>query len=1026
VPDPRADLGLDALRAHEAGREGISRYERLEKLGAGGMAVVYRALDRKLGREVALKELREELELDPDGLARFRREAEALARLSHPNVVGFYDLVEDGGRELLVMELVRGMPLDKLLATRPERRVLLLLLEKVARSVDHAHEQGIVHRDLKPSNVLVTESGEPKVSDFGLAQLAGLRTALTTTGAILGTPSYMAPEQAQGAGPLIDRRTDVYALGVMLYEILSGKPPFTADSLPALLNRVLNEDPPSLGPSVHPDLETIARRCLEKEPERRYPTARDLADDVRRFLDGEPIRARRPGRLERGWVWVRRNRKLALALAALALAVSAGGVGSAFRLEESRARRRIVEGELARAGADDPGPFDPGAIDRIVRADAPGSTALLVDALASVTADLESVVRDVYLSAAEPDEAERRAGLKPIPGIALALDRCFSGPALSDLDPVSGETLLAAITRIEDRAARGRPRDAQAPEPDVRVMIAALQEKRLHPGRRRLARLACEALGRLGRREGAVEALSRYLGAVEDEVAAAYAGEALARLGGPEAERVLTTAYERFDHSGIFWQRVQPVLGSAAKPSRTGGYRRQGYELAQRGDLDGAIAALTSAIRHDARDPYAWYDRGAARLEKHDVDGALLDLTRAVELLPLDPTFFATRGAARAERGDIRGAIADLTSSIAMDPARAAPYINRGNARRRGGDLEGAIADLTSAIALDPTNAAAYSNRGLAKKAARDRDGALADFSAALERDPRSAPALTNRGLLFHERGDEASAIADLSRAIEIAPRALETRFNRGLAYMKTGNSEAAIVDFTCAIEVRPGLSLAWWQRGVARKNLGDYAASIADLTKALELDPEPARILNDRGVVRRLANDLAGSLEDLDQAVLLAPEVSEARINRGATLSALGEPVKAIADFTRAIDLDPERSNAWVNRGVVRGARGDREGALADLTKGIELAPRDPSAWADRARVKAKMGDRAGADADYTREIEVNPRDAGSFRGRGLLRKEAGDRAGAIADLARALEIEPAGAEAEGARQVLEELRGK
>jgi serine/threonine-protein kinase len=294
-PVPHAPVVLSALREHEQERGVGARYEKLERLGAGGMAVVHRALDRKLGREVALKELREELGVSAEGLARFRREAEAVARLAHPNVVSFFDLVEEGPHVFLVMELVKGDPLSNLLAARKlDTRGVVLLLEKVARGVQHAHEHGVLHRDLKPGNVLVGVSGEPKVADFGLARLAGERT-LTATGEILGTPAYMPPEQARGE--TVSERADVYALGAILYEALTGRPPFVADSMAALLQKVLNEEPASprlLNAKVHVDLETIALRCLAREPERRYASAGLVADELARFLRGEPIVARPP------------------------------------------------------------------------------------------------------------------------------------------------------------------------------------------------------------------------------------------------------------------------------------------------------------------------------------------------------------------------------------------------------------------------------------------------------------------------------------------------------------------------------------------------------------------------------------------------------------------------------------------------------------------------------------------------------------------------------------------------------------
>jgi serine/threonine-protein kinase len=313
------ELLLGALRHHERARETGARYEKRAILGEGASAVTWRARDARTGREVALKELRPGIALDAEGRARFRREAEALAALAHPNVVACHDFVDDEQGTFLVLELVRGRPLAKLLPARDPRQILPVL-EKVARAVHHAHEKGIVHRDLKPSNVLVTERGEPKVADFGVAHLLERDTResrLTQSGALVGTPHYMAPEQASGHVDRIGPWTDVWALGVMLYEVLVGKVPFQATSSLELARRIVEESPAAprkLDPSIPRALEEVALRALEKDPERRHPSALAFADDLARARRGERTRERRIPTL------------VAVALGAAAGAVAGGSV----------------------------------------------------------------------------------------------------------------------------------------------------------------------------------------------------------------------------------------------------------------------------------------------------------------------------------------------------------------------------------------------------------------------------------------------------------------------------------------------------------------------------------------------------------------------------------------------------------------------------------------------------------------------------------------------------------------------------
>src|SRR5262245_31410543 len=239
--ESRAEGILDGLREHERGRPRLPTFKRYDveaRLGEGGAAVVYRARDRELGRIVALKVLREPMGASDVVRSRFQREAHVTAGLSHPNVVAVHDAGEEDGRLFLIMELVDGRPLSALLEERPRDPGHVAMLEKIARGVGAAHARGVVHRDLKPSNILVTQAGEPKVTDFGLAQVAGGGAKLTGPGAVVGTPLYMAPEQGQGRNDQVSRRTDVYALGAILYEMLTGRPPHVGDSVTEIYSRI--------------------------------------------------------------------------------------------------------------------------------------------------------------------------------------------------------------------------------------------------------------------------------------------------------------------------------------------------------------------------------------------------------------------------------------------------------------------------------------------------------------------------------------------------------------------------------------------------------------------------------------------------------------------------------------------------------------------------------------------------------------------------------------------------------------------
>jgi hypothetical protein len=338
----------------------VPGYEVQGVLGRGGMGVVYRARQVGLNRPVALKMILHAEHAAPEGHRRFLKEAESVARLRHPNIVPVYEVGEHqpagGGPAVpfFSMELCEGGSLEDRLQRAPLTPAeAAALVRTLAQAVQHAHEQGIVHRDLKPANVLLTPDAQPKVTDFGLAKRVG-EAGQTASGAVVGTPSYMAPEQAGGRGKEIDGRADVYALGALLYECLTGRPPFKAATAAETLVQVLADEPVPprrLQPRVPPDLETVCLKCLHKEPKKRYQSAQELADDLKRFLAGEVVRARPVGRLERGGRWCKRNPAVAGLLAAVGMTLTLGAAaatGFAVRAEQrAEGERRAKESAQA-------------------------------------------------------------------------------------------------------------------------------------------------------------------------------------------------------------------------------------------------------------------------------------------------------------------------------------------------------------------------------------------------------------------------------------------------------------------------------------------------------------------------------------------------------------------------------------------------------------------------------------------------------------------------------------------------------
>jgi tetratricopeptide (TPR) repeat protein len=494
VPDARGGAAPGAA-AGPAAWPTFTGCEVLGELGHGGMGVVYKAWQTRLRRAVAVKMLLPGACDAAQALARFRVEAEAAARLQHPNIVQIHEVGEHDGRPYLVMEFAGGGSLAHRLDGTPwAGRDAARLVETLARAVQAAHEHGVLHRDLKPGNVLLLADGTPKLSDFGLAKLLVGGATLTQTGGVFGTPSYMPPEQASGNPREMGPAVDVYALGAVLYQLLTGRPPFKAATALETLHQVKTAEPVApraLQPAVPRDLETVCLKCLQKDPRRRYASAGELAEDLRRFAAGEPIRARPVGRPELLVRWCRRNPAVAALLTLLAVVVTGGVVtvvGLWLRAERMRDRAdanyreaqdnfrlafEAVEQYCTRVGQDkrlqekDLRPLRQQLLQTAVdfhekfverRGDDPGLRAELARAylrLGGLTAEIDARPRaiDFYeraaalfegLSQSAPDNAEYRRG--------LASARLHLGSLYDETGrPADGEAALLEAVRLGER-----------------------------------------------------------------------------------------------------------------------------------------------------------------------------------------------------------------------------------------------------------------------------------------------------------------------------------------------------------------------------------------------------------------------------------------------------------------------------------------------------------------------------------------------------------------------------------------------
>lgn len=450
----------------------LTGYEILGFLGSGGMGVVYKARDLALDRVVALKMVSESVNAHPEHQERFLREAKAIASLKHANIVQIHEVGEIDGKPYLSLEYEAGGSLARKLDGIPwPAEKAAALVRTLALAIDAAHQQHIIHRDLKPGNILFSADGTPKLTDFGLAKHLEADQDQTRSDLIAGTPSYMAPEQANSSRGPIGPATDIYSLGILLYELLTGRPPFRSETTFDTLMQVLHVEPVSprrLNPNVSRDLETICLKCLAKEPGGRYRTASDLAEDLRRTLAGEPIVARPIGAIARGWRWCRRKPVVASLLAAVAASLL---IGTAVSLAYARlADKRATDAEYEKNRADELGETERQAREDAQRAEKTSAqqAELALDSLRQLIFDIQDQLEE------KPDTQKIRLSL-----LKSAIDRLELAKAI---DPNKAEVTLAAATaesRLGDiYASLGRSEDGLKHYGRARELFAKLAQKR--------------------------------------------------------------------------------------------------------------------------------------------------------------------------------------------------------------------------------------------------------------------------------------------------------------------------------------------------------------------------------------------------------------------------------------------------------------------------------------------------------------------------------------------------------------------
>jgi eukaryotic-like serine/threonine-protein kinase len=1122
LESPAPELGptVDQPLAPETSGTQIGPYKLREQIGEGGFGVVYVAEQEKpVARKVALKIIKPGMDTR-DVIARFEAERQALALMDHPNIAKVLDAGTTGGnpksesrnpketqkrksesqrpddndvsdirnsnlefpsdfefrdsnfrsegRPYFVMELVRGVPITEFCDERKlTTRERLALFIDVCRAVQHAHQKGIIHRDIKPSNVMVTLRDDkpiPKVIDFGVSKALSSKltekTIYTAYGQIIGTPLYMSPEQAQMNEIDVDTRSDVYSLGVLLYELLTGTTPFDKDTLQKSgfdeMRRIIREvdpprpsaristlnaellstiserrhiDPRKLGASLRGELDWITMKALEKDRNRRYESAGELADDVRRYLNDDPVEACPPS----AWYRFRkfaRKRKIALiiiGLVGLVVLTLAGSVGwmagdqiarqqrladqvkSILDEVDRLARKQAWSQALAEAKRAEPvlesGDADAATEQRIRQT--------LVDLKFVRRLDEIRLLRNTSNADRFDSRAADRAYAAAFQSVGVDVDGMPADEAATALrsHALIAVGLAAALDDWSDVRRCTAPKGdecwrrqvavAKLVDPDLlRNHLRDLRGENLTAkARSELKKLAADL--RLGDRPAAtlkLLATTLIRGEMTDEAIAVlrrahnrypsdfWINFGLGSLLSNVDRHALRLAFPPSQGQGLGFllsnvdRHAQATryytAASALRPTSAAVQNNLGIALMHQGRVDAAVTAYRRAIELD-RDLVAAHNNLAfALLAQRKLEAAAAACRAAITIDAGDATAHNTLGLVLRWLKKPDEAKAHYHKAIELDPTYALPWVNLGNMLRDKGRLDEAIQRYHKAIAVNAKLGGAYNALGAALELKGKLDEAIKCYRKAIELDPTDETAHYDLGGALQKQGKPDEAIAAARRAIELDPKYSFAYVNLGNALVDKGRLVDAVAAYRKSIELDSNHAVAHYNLGRTFKRLRKLDEAVACFRKAIALDAKLATAHNSLGIALNEKGKLVEATRCFRKAIELDEKLGSAYLNLGKTLRSRKRLEEAIDAYRKAVKLLPKDAPAHYSLGAVLAEKGLRKESLRWFRKAVEIDPKNALARNNLAGALLQMGRLDEAIAEYVTATKLDPND--------------------------------------------------
>jgi serine/threonine protein kinase/Tfp pilus assembly protein PilF len=1010
--------------SHDSEQPGarIGPYKLLEQIGEGGFGIVFMAEQQEpIRRKVALKVLKPGMDTK-QVVARFEAERQALALMDHPNIAKVLDADQtSSGRPYFVMELVKGVPITEFCdqgQLAPDERLSLFI--DVCLAAQHAHQKAIIHRDIKPSNVLVTlDNGAPlvKVIDFGIAKALGQRltdkTLFTAFAQFVGTPLYMSPEQAALSNIDVDTRSDIYSLGVLLYELLTGTTPFDRERFKNAnydeVRRIIREeepptpstrlstmghaaataaaqrrsDPKQLSRLCRGELDWIVMKALEKDRNRRYETAGALAADVNRYLRDEPVQACPPSAWYLARKFVRRH-KMGVAVAAgalLAVGLSLGAL--AWQLHELGLRRTETERVVSAALAQAKTYLEEGDKQR----DYPERWHTTVGLAEAVTQRAEELLT------AGAGTAELSVRVHQVrEAVDAAQTHCR---LLVELDSIHLEQAGILGGRFDIRRSARRYAavlrdygvDPSAPE----VAAPRIRESRL----RELLAAALEDWHRISVNKEERQRLEELLEAVEPapDVFGAQWRAAVRRsdrpsltqlVGRPEVQQLSAATIKNLTRDLVVlkeWGAAERLLRPCQLRHRSDFWLNHdlGLVLLKLGPsrIDEALGyfMIAAALRPD--NPGVRLNLGSAYFVKKDLDAARREFEAAVSL---DAKFAAAHnnlGAVFLFKNDLEAAGRRFEAAIRNDPTDASAHNNLGLVLRRKKDWEGALRNFQAAIAIDPDLAAAHDHLATELYRKNDVAGAIREYQAALSIDPEYTPARVNLGIVLRDSKDLAGAIREFRAAVATDARCAEAYSHLGSVLYATSEFEEAIRMFRTAIALEPGRAAHHSDLGLAFYARKEVEEAIREFKTAIAIDPKFGPAHRNLGNALQDKGDSDQAVHEFQAALEIDPNDAHAHRYLGNALYAKKDRDGAIREFRSAIAIDSKYVAAHYNLAIALQATKDLDGAIREFQLSLSLDPKIPFARYNLGNALHAKNDLDGAIREYRAALAADPRHA-------------------------------------------------